>query len=338
MRRNFVWACIGLVAVMAATLALLALRQQQGIRRAEQLIADFRVEKVGDIGSTEVLKILPLMEYQTSDPRLHSEVGLSYLVDTDQHRILYDVGLNASGETPSPLQRNMATLGVELEGIDMVFISHNHPDHVGGFHWQRMNTFSLGKQQTPFPNPRTQLIAPDFMSYPGLFAVYADKPMQLGEGLGSTGIGTTGTLPRQLAAGWIDEQALVVNVAGLGGVIIVGCGHQTISNLLRRYDEAFSEPLYGIVGGLHFPVPEGRIKFGPVDVQRQLGSGSGLFNPISMEQVEREVAMLKKRNLGLIAVSAHDSSDEVIELIRREFGEAHRYVRVGEEIVISATR
>ena len=268
MRRYFVWACIGLVAVMAATLALLALRQQQGIRRAEQLIADFRVEKVGDIGSTEVLKILPLMEYQTSDPRLHSEVGLSYLVDTDQHRILYDVGLNASGETPSPLQRNMATLGVELEGIDMVFISHNHPDHVGGFHWQRMNTFSLGKQQTPFPNPRTQLIAPDFMSYPGLFAVYADKPMQLGEGLGSTGIGTTGTLPRQLAMGWIDEQALVVNVAGLGGVIIVGCGHQTISNLLRRYDEAFSEPLYGIVGGLHFPVPEGRIKVGPLDVQR----------------------------------------------------------------------
>jgi len=322
---------------MAATLALLALRQQQGIRRAEQLIADFRVEKVGDIGSTEVLKILPLMEYQTSDPRLHSEVGLSYLVDTDQHRILYDVGLNASGETPSPLQRNMATLGVELEGIDMVFISHNHPDHVGGFHWQRMNTFSLGKQQTPFPNPRTQLIAPDFMSYPGLFAVYADKPMQLGEGLGSTGIGTTGTLPRQLAAGWIDEQALVVNVAGLGGVIIVGCGHQTISNLLRRYDEAFSEPLYGIVGGLHFPVPEGRIKVGPLDVQR-LNASEWVFNPISMEEVEREVAMLKKRNLGLIAVSAHDSSDEVIELIRREFGEAHRYVRVGEEIVISATR
>ena len=63
MRRYFVWGCIGLVAVMAVTLALLALRQQQGIRRAEQLIADFRVEKVGDIGSTEVLKILPLMRF-----------------------------------------------------------------------------------------------------------------------------------------------------------------------------------------------------------------------------------------------------------------------------------
>jgi metal-dependent hydrolase (beta-lactamase superfamily II) len=338
MRRYFVWVCIGLIAIIVATLAILVFRQQQGGRRAEQLIADFQVEQVGDIGSTGGLRILPLMEYQTSDPQLHSEVGLSYLVDTDQHRILYDVGYNAAGETPSPLQRNMATLGVELGGIDMVFISHNHPDHVGGFHWQRMNTFSLGTEQTPFPNPRTQLIAPDLMSYPGLFAVYADKPMQLGEGLGSTGIGTTGTMPRQLALGWIDEQAMVVNVAGLGGVIIVGCGHQKLSNLLKRYDEAFREPLYGIVGGLHFPVPEGRIKFGPLDVQRHLASGSAVLNPISMEQVEEEIAMLKKRNLGLIAVSAHDSSDQVIELIRREFGEAHRYVRIGEEIVIGAPR
>lgn len=338
MRRYVGWISIGLIAAIAATLAFLAFRQQQGIRRAEKLIADFQVEQVGDIGSTAVLRILPLMEHHTSDPQLRSEVGLSYLVDTDQHRILYDVGFNASGETPSPLQRNMATLGVELEGIDMVFISHNHPDHVGGLHWQRMNTFSLGAEQTPFPNPRTQLIAPDLMSYPGLFAVYADKPMQLGEGVGSTGIGTTGTIPRQLTLGWIEEQALVVNVAGLGGVIIVGCGHQKVPNLLRRYDEAFSEPLYGIVGGLHFTVPEGRIKFGPLDVQRHLASGSGVFNPISMEEVEQEIAMLKKRNLGLIAVSAHDSSDEVIELIRREFGEAHRYVRVGEEIVISAPR
>lgn len=256
-RRYFVWVCVGLIAIIVATLATLVFRQQQGSRRAEQLIADFQVEQVGDIGSTGVLRILPLMEYQTSDPQLRSEVGLSYLVDTDQHRILCDVGYNASGEAPSPLQRNIATLGVELGGIDMVFISHNHPDHVGGYHWQRMDTFSLGTEQTPFPNPRTQLIAPDLMSYPGLFAVYTDKAMQLGEGLGSTGIGTTGTMPRQLALGWVDEQqALVVNVVGLGGVIIVGCGHQKLSNLLRRYDEAFREPLYGIVGGCTFQYPK----------------------------------------------------------------------------------
>jgi 7,8-dihydropterin-6-yl-methyl-4-(beta-D-ribofuranosyl)aminobenzene 5'-phosphate synthase len=263
-------------------------------------------------------------------------VGVSYLVDTDEHRILYDVGQNPGGGSPSSLEKNMQALGIELETIDMVFISHNHLDHVGGLHWQRMNSFSLGREQEPFPNPRTQLVAPDLMTYPGMSAVYANKPMQIGKGVGSTGLASTGTIPRQLAAGWIEEHSLVVNVEGLGGVIIVACGHQPVPNLIKRYDDAFSEPLFAVVGGLHFPVPEGRLIFGPLDVQRRLASGEGLFNPLGMEEVRRQIAMLKKRNLGVIAVSAHDSSDEVIEMVREEFGEAHRYIRVGEEIVIGA--
>jgi metal-dependent hydrolase (beta-lactamase superfamily II) len=215
-----------------------------------------------------------------------------------------------------------------------VFISHNHLDHVGGLHWQRLNTFSLGQEQLPFPNSRTRLVAPALMSYPGMDTVHADRPMQLGEGVGSTGLASTGTIGRQLVAGWIEEHSLVVMVEGLGGVIIVACGHQPVPNLLARYDQVFDEPLYGIVGGLHFPVPEGRILVGPLDVQRRLASGEGLFRPLGMGEVRRQIDLLRERDLGLIAVSAHDSSDEVIELIRREFGDRHRYIRVGQEIVI----
>jgi metal-dependent hydrolase (beta-lactamase superfamily II) len=90
------------------------------------------------------------------------------------------------------------------------------------------------------------------MTYPGLSPIHAGEPTGIGKGVASTG-----TIPRQLVFGWIDEQALVVNVADRGTVLIVGCGHQTIPKLLERYDEVFDEPLYGIVGGLHFPVPEG---------------------------------------------------------------------------------
>ena len=55
-----------------------------------------------------------------------------------------------------------------------------------------------------------------------------------------------------------------------------------------------------------------------------------------MDQVDRELDLLKRRNLGIIAVSGHDSSDEVIARVRERFGKAHRYLRVGEEIVIAA--
>jgi len=325
---------LGLLIICA--LAVFEYKHQQGNQRAATLLANFKVIPLGDIGSTRSLRILPLMEYHSASPELHTEVGVSYLVETDSHRILYDVGHNPDGLDPSPLQMNMKTLGIELDTVDMVFISHNHLDHVGGFHWQRMNTFSLGRDQPPFPNPKTTLIAPDLMTYPGMHTVYANKPMQVGDGVGSTGLATTGTIGRQLVLGWIEEHSLVVNVEGLGGVIIVACGHQPVPNLIARYEQVFDAPLYGIIGGLHFPVPEGRIKVGPLDPQRQLAAGDGLFDPLTMEEIDRQIALLKQRNLGIVGVSGHDSSDEVIEKFRREFGMAHRYIRVGEEIVIGS--
>jgi hypothetical protein len=83
-------------------------------------------------------------------------------------------------------------------------------------------------------------------------------------------------------------------------------------------------------------VPDGRINIGPVNVLRRLASGDSLFKPITMDDVEALIALLQSYELGVVAVGGHDSSDAVIERMRGAFGLAHRYVRVGEEIVIRA--
>ena len=145
---------------------------------------------------------------------------------------------------------------------------------------------------------------------------------------------TPGTIPRQLVIGVIDEQSLAVNVEGLGVVLIVGCGHQPIPNLLRRYDQLFDEPLYGIIGGLHFPVPEGRLNLLGLNVQRVLASGTGMFSTIAMDDVQQEMSQLHGRNLGLVGVGGHDSSDDVIAMFSDTFEDAYRHVRVGERITI----
>ena len=332
MKRVVAAGLLVLIAVFVAGVVFIEVRQSQGNRKAAAFLAEFAIEPVEDLGSTRTLRILPLIDFHTSDPGLDTEVGVSYLIETDDRRILFDVGQNTNSESPSPLERNMKALGIDLASVDTVFISHNHFDHVGGMKWQRMRTFSMGTEQMPFPNPRTRAIVPTQMTYPGLEPERAVGPMRLGEGIASTG-----AIPRQLVIGWIEEQSLVVNVEGLGAVLIVGCGHQPVPNLVERYEAAFAEPLYGVVGGLHFPLPNGRIAVGPINGQLRFASGESMLRPMTMVDIREHLDLLKSRDLGLIAVGGHDSSDEVIEMVRTKFGDAHRYVRVGEEILVSSS-
>lgn len=331
MQRFVAWG-IGLVVVLLAIgLAFVEFRHRQGVKRADEEFTSYLPPRMGDFGETRSLRITPLIDYHTARPDLVGEVGLSYLVETDEHRILFDVAHNAKGESPSPLERNMQTLGIELASIDTVFISHNHLDHVGGMQRQQEQSFSIGNEQAPLPHPDIRTFVPIAMTYPGLAPIVANEPMRIGPG-----IATTGTIPRHLVIGWIDEQSLAVNVAGLGVVVIVGCGHQPIPKLLRRYDQLFDAPLYGIIGGLHLPVPQGRLWMAGLDVQRVFASGDGLFSPLAMAEIEDQLGLLKARQLGVIGVGGHDSSDEVIALFADEFGEAYRHVRVGQPIVVGA--
>ncbi len=329
MRRVLIRSVVFSLLVVVGLLLAVELRTRSGVREATALFAASTPTPLADFGSTKTLSILPLIDWHTAGPELRGEMGVSYLIETDHHRILFDVGQNTDQESPSPLELNMQALGVELDSIDTVFISHNHFDHVGGHQRQRDETFSIGVEQVPLPGVRAFVPIP--MSYPGLSPVHVPEPMSLGQGIASTG-----TIGRQLVFGWIDEQALVVNVEGRGGVLIVGCGHQPVPRLLERYEQAFSEPLFGVVGGLHFPVPEGRLKLLGMNVQRRVASGDGMFSPITMAEVEEQMAALRERKLGVVGVGGHDSSDEVIAMFAEAFGDAYHHIRVGERIRLTA--
>jgi len=320
--------CLFIVSAVSGVI-LLELRQRSGTRAAAEEFESYRPPRMGEFGSTRSLSITPLVDWHTASPELRGELGLSYLIETDEHRILFDVAHNAKRESPSPLERNMQTLGVSLDSVDTLFISHNHGDHVGGFQNQFDRTFSIGLEQNALSHLDRRVFVPIPMDYPGIETIHTGEPMRIGPG-----IATTGTIPRQLVLGWIDEQSLAINVEGKGVVLVIGCGHQPIPKLLRRYDQLFDEPLYGIIGGLHLPVPEGRMKVLGLDGQRRFASGNGLFAALTMPEVEEQLALLLDRDLGMIGVGGHDSSEEVIELFSQAFGDVYRYVRVGEPIVL----
>jgi len=318
-----------LVVVAAGALAFIQIRLGRGIERAERAFQQHEPPAIRDFGSTDSLSILPLVDWHASRSGLETEAGVSYLIQTDSSTILFDVGFNRDSRDPSPLLHNMQELGIGLDDFDTVVISHDHLDHVGGMKWQRNRSFSLGNEQLDLAGKRAFTPVP--MTYPGLTPVHAKEPTVIAEG-----VATTGTIPRQLLIGWVEEQALLVNVTGRGLVLIVGCGHQTVPKLVSRTQAVFSEPIHGLVGGLHYPVPKGRAVVLGLPLQKLIASGDGPLRPVTKEEISANVDMLRQLDLDLVGLSGHDSSDEVIQQFRAVFGSAHRDVRVGEPIVVAA--
>jgi glyoxylase-like metal-dependent hydrolase (beta-lactamase superfamily II) len=68
------------------------------------------------------------------------------LVNTGEHRVLVDTGADGLDQNTGKLLQNLQAEGISPEDIDMVILTHCHPDHIGG------NTLDNG--ELAFPNAR----------------------------------------------------------------------------------------------------------------------------------------------------------------------------------------
>jgi glyoxylase-like metal-dependent hydrolase (beta-lactamase superfamily II) len=67
-------------------------------------------------------------------------------VNTGEHKVLADMGAGNLGPRTGKLVQNLRSAGIQPEEIDTVFITHAHPDHIGG---------TLDDQGKPnYPNTR----------------------------------------------------------------------------------------------------------------------------------------------------------------------------------------
>jgi 7,8-dihydropterin-6-yl-methyl-4-(beta-D-ribofuranosyl)aminobenzene 5'-phosphate synthase len=287
-----------------------------------------RYSKLKDVGAVKQLTVLPLIDWYTARDDLTGEPGVSYLVRADDTTILFDVGLNACGEHPSPLLRNMQTLGVSPEDVEAIVISHLHLDHVGGWKCQQQRTFAVSGEPVDFHKLRAYVPTP--MTHPTAQVELVEEPRII-----APGVVSLGPIPRQLYFfGWTPEQSLAVNVEGKGLVLIIGCGHSTIQRIVDRAEMLFDAPLFGVIGGLHYPVTASReVNFG-LPMQRILGTGKWPWDPINRADVEAAIAYLQRRQPQLVALSAHDSCDWSLEACRQAFGEAYQEILVGQNIVV----
>ncbi len=154
--------------------------------------------------------------------------GFACLVESAGHRLLFDTGWDAD-----LLFRNARRLGLALERLDAVVISHEHWDHAGGLS-RLLAVAEVG-----------EVFVPDSFSGRQVAAIGRRAPT------------TTVRQPRELLEGCFStgsldgpptEQGLVVALDD-GVALITGCAHPGLGSLLaaaRRWG-----PVELVLGGFH---------------------------------------------------------------------------------------
>ena len=157
--------------------------------------------------------------------------GFSCLIILPPYQILFD-----TGGDPSILLKNMHKMGIDPQKIDTVLLSHGHGDHVGGLsgvlQYQQDVTVYLPQS---FPNR--------FKEEVGLIG--ADVEEVGGSVMIHPAVYTTGEL-----GGGLKEQSLVVKTCQ-GLVIITGCAHSGIVEIVAHVRKLFKENVYLLIGGFH---------------------------------------------------------------------------------------
>ena len=72
------------------------------------------------------MKITALTENTSINENIGAEHGLSLYIETDGHKILFDMGQT------DMFERNAKTLCIDLSEVDIAVLSHGHYDHGGG--------------------------------------------------------------------------------------------------------------------------------------------------------------------------------------------------------------
>lgn len=330
--KKALYGILGLLVVILVVFAVKVVQVERGRNRVQDEIKSKFFPKFSTFDSVKKLSILPLVDYYGEGKDIRTEPGVSYLIKADDTVILMDTGYNEKKEHPSPLIANMQKLGIRPEDIDMIFITHLHPDHLGGTDESSDHTFSLSRGPVKL-NPVT-VYAPADVSpskwNPGPKIEVIKEPRVLKPGIASIGV-----IPRYLfLAGYTEEQSLAINVQGKGIVLIIGCGHQTIERIVERARMIFHEPIYAVIGGLHFPVYGGRIFVGPVNVQWLVGSDNPPWKGLGEDDVRKGIEVLKGANPAVVSLSPHDSSDWSLEQFRKSFGNKFVELKVGREMTL----
>ncbi|SCY76139.1 MBL fold metallo-hydrolase [Desulfoluna spongiiphila] len=204
--------------------------------------------------------------------QLEAEHGLSFYIEAGEASFLFDTG------STEMFLRNAKRLGIRTEAVDSVFISHGHYDHSGGY---KAFVEHAGKRATNL------FVRPGFFNRKYGFRVTGEA--FLGNAFSKEEISGAGVAVHEIEGDakevfpgvysvtgfertcpfehinqrfvvernggrevddFSEEQVLVMKTMK-GLVVVLGCSHPGVVNILEKVKHVFDEPIHAVIGGTH---------------------------------------------------------------------------------------
>jgi len=217
------------------------------------------------------MKISVLMENVSKDKKFKVEHGLSLYIQSSGKKILFDTGQS------SAFIDNAQKLKIDLKEVDFLVISHGHYDHTGGLKaFLNLNTKAVVYIQKSAFNPYFSDKGEEGIKYIGIDSENLDlkrfvcldgdfdisSNLKLINKLSSAdlvSVSNNSLLKKDEKGNFVKddflhEQNLLIK-EGEKQVLITGCAHRGIVNIIKQAEVSCNKPLTAVLGGFHLSSP-----------------------------------------------------------------------------------
>ena len=275
---------------------------------------------------SEELKITTVSENTSNSTNLLGQLGLCVLVEAADYKFLIDTGAS------STVSQNVDALGINLDLVEAIVLSHGHLDHTGGLRAILAKMKKKPVRIVAHPevwglkyakNKKTGKYSyvgipfrPEELERYGAQFEFTSEPTWLTEDIVASGEELMTTSFESVAKGAFvkndsgytpdpcaDDQSVYIRT-DLGLIIVLGCAHRGIINIIRHAQQLMkTEKVHMVLGGTHLgPAPE--------------------------EQVTSTIGALKDIDLQWLGVS-HCTGQKVAAKLSQTFGDKFFYNNAG---------
>lgn len=279
-----------------------------------------------------MLQITLLTDDSVRKRGLLAEHGLSLWIESDRHKIVFD-----TGQTDVYL-KNAQMLGLDLEQAQAIVISHGHYDHGGGLAWfplresgprvylhpeATLPKFGLAKNLEEPHRPVGLPWRIDQIKHLDQIVTHNTSTLAIADNLYLCAeipvvtdfepVNTSLLVEKndQVQVDAMHDEQVLVCTCKKGLVVVVGCSHPGIVNILKYVHLFFSEqPIHAVIGGMHLENASPIRLQQTIDYFRQMG----ITKVVPLHCTGSQAVWTMKQQLGDVVVTACTGDTITLEL------------------------